>query len=243
VSDAGEHYRSLLAPVYAWSVGGFEVALERQRELLRAVQVGRGEGRRALDLGAGFGATAIALADLGWDVTAVDTSAELLRELDEHRGTLALRVEQADLVDFATVSDRRFDLVVCLGDTLTHLESVERVERFFDALAKRITPGGRLLLGFRDYASRTLTGSERFIFVRGDERRVLTCFLEAGPQHILVHDVLHERDGDAWRMRVSSYPKLRLAPDRIVSLLEARAFSIESRSVERGMTTLVAHRA
>lgn len=242
MSDAAEHYRNLLASVYSWSVGGFDAALERQRESLRAAQLGPGDGRSALDLGAGFGATAIALAELGWDVTAVDTSTELLRELEVHRGTRAVRVEPADLVDFARVCERSFDLVLCLGDTLTHLASFERVDELFRALATRIVPGGTLWLAFRDYVARTPEELERFILVRGDERRVLTCFLEPRGDLVVVHDILHELEGSTWRMRVSSYPKLRLAPERVAQQLEAHGFAIETRAVERGMTTLVAGR-
>ncbi|MCE9594092.1 MAG: class I SAM-dependent methyltransferase [Planctomycetes bacterium] len=242
MSDAAEHYRSLLASVYAWSVGGFDAALERQRESLRAANVGRGDGRSALDLGAGFGATAIALAELGWDVTAVDTSEALLCELESRRGKLPIRVERRDLVEFVAVSEKRFDLVLCLGDTLTHLASFELVDELFRALSAGLAPGGTLRLAFRDYVARTPEELERFILVRGDERRVLTCFLEPRGDRIVVHDLLHEFDGFAWRMQVSAYPKLRLAPDRVVAQLAAHGFALETRAVERGMTTLVARR-
>lgn len=238
LNDASEHYRSLLAPIYVWMVGGADAALERNREWVRGADWTPHGAARALDLGAGFGATSIALAERGWTVTAVDTSDELLAELVRLAGALPIRRERAELVEFATRCDARFELVVCLGDTLTHLASREQVVALFDALARLLVSGGRLVLSFRDYVTQPLEGVARFIPVRSDERRILTCFLETRDEHVLVHDVLHERADDGWRMRVSAYPKLRLAPDWIVGELGARAFALESRTLERGLVTL-----
>jgi hypothetical protein len=41
--------------------------------------------------------------------------------------------------------------------------------------------------------------------VRSDAGRILTCVLEYEDAHVVVHDLLHEFDGAAWRQRVSSY--------------------------------------
>lgn len=48
------------------------------------------------------------------------------------------------------------------------------------------------LLSFRDY-SVPLQDEKRFIPVRSDEGRILTCFLEYSEDSVLVHDILHER--------------------------------------------------
>jgi len=55
--------------------------------------------------------------------------------------------------------------------------------------------------------------------VRSDENRIHLCFLEEQPDHMLVYDIVHERDGAAWHMNVSSYPKLRLAPQAVAETL------------------------
>jgi 2-polyprenyl-3-methyl-5-hydroxy-6-metoxy-1,4-benzoquinol methylase len=238
MNDVGEHYRRLLAPIYVWMVGGAEAALERNRELVRAADLAPRGSARALDLGAGFGATSIALAERGWNVTAVDTSDELLAEFARLAGALPIRRERADLVEFAERARERFELVVCLGDTLTHLPSRERVLASFDAFARLVAPDGRLVLSFRDYVTKPLEGAERFIPVRSDDRRVFTCFLEIQGEHVIVHDVLYERGDDGWKLSVSDYPKLRLAPDWVVAELVARGFELEQRAFERGMLTL-----
>ena len=78
----------------------------------------------------------------------------------------------------------------------------------FTAAAATSVPGGLFVVTFRDYVSSPLKDDGRFILVRSDEIRILTCFLEYGEATVQVHDVLHERDGGSWRLRLSSCPKL-----------------------------------
>ena len=46
--------------------------------------------------------------------------------------------------------------------------------------------------------------------VKNDDSRILTCFLEYFPHHVMVHDILYEKQGGKWIQKVGSYPKLRL---------------------------------
>ena len=93
------HYDRHLGPIYGWMLGDFEVATEAARTELRAVGLSEGAGRVAVDLGAGPGVHAIALAEAGYTVTAIDTCAQLLEELRAHGG----------------------DRVRCVNDDLLHL--------------------------------------------------------------------------------------------------------------------------
>jgi tellurite methyltransferase len=67
---------------------------------------------RALDLACGPGRNAVYLARLGWQVTAVDSSAEALRILRRHSQDLAIEIHQADLElgQFAIAPDA-YDLI------------------------------------------------------------------------------------------------------------------------------------
>lgn len=87
-----------------------------------------------------------------------------------------------------------------------------------------------------------LVAEQRFIPVRSDEARILTCFLEYGPKTVLVHDVLHERAAQGWVTRVSAYQKLRLVPEEAVATLQANGFDVRREAGMRGMVRLVARR-
>ena len=120
------HYRDLLAPVYLWMAGGRDQALKQGESDLADVTLG---GGLAVDLGAGFGMHSIPLARAGWEVLALDQSSLLLRQLAELGVGLRITPVCGDLRDFTSHLDsRRPDLVLCMGDTLAHLEDHSEVK-------------------------------------------------------------------------------------------------------------------
>lgn len=232
------HYRSLLSPIYVWMCGGIDAALATG-----AADVGEfvpGSGL-AVDLGAGFGMHAIPLARAGYQVLAIDSSPELLGALRDGAVGLPVRMVGANLLDFTRYLDGEAALILCLGDTLTHLDQVAEVEQLFRDVSRSLRVGGRFVLTFRNY-SHLPGGNDRFISVRGDENRILTCFLEEQPEHVLVHDMLHEREGSTWRMRVGSYRKLRLPPAQVATMLSRCGLEPAIGPGSRGMVRIVARR-
>jgi hypothetical protein len=128
-----------------------------------------------------------------------------------------------------------------MGDTLTHLPDRQSVGRLFADVAGSLTNDGMFVVTFRDYST-PLVGPKRFIPVRSDSNRMLTCFLEYGDEVVMVHDILHEWDGLEWRQRVSAYPKLRLSREWVASALEATGLQIIREQGLAGMVRLVGKR-
>jgi hypothetical protein len=219
--------------------GGAEAALATGARDVAALVPGDGV---AVDLGAGFGMHAIPLARGGYDVVALDTSKALLDVLRVQGVGLPIRAVEADLLDFRRHVTSEASLIVCLGDTLTHLAEPADVSRLMYEIAASLSKGGRVLLTFRDY-TRPATGVARFIPVRSDAERIHTCFLEEQGERMLVHDIVHERDGSAWRMRVSHYPKLRLAPESVAAMLKQAGLTPTVEPGPRGMVAITATRA
>lgn len=235
------HYDGHLGPIYGWMLGDFEVAKEAARTELRAAGLAEGAGRVAVDLGAGPGAHAIALAEAGYTVTAIDTCAQLLEELRAHGGD-RVRCVNDDLLHLRRHCDGAMDVIVCMGDTLTHVASLQSVERLFEAISEALKPGGIFVATFRNYDARALEGVARFVPVRQDDRRILTCFLEYGETTVTVYDLLHERADAGWILRVSSYSKLRLSPEWARSTLNRLGLVATLEAGPHGMTRLVATR-
>jgi len=233
---AARHYQALLAPVYVWMCGGIETALAAGAADIAAFVPGRG---LAIDLGAGFGMHAIPLARSGYEVLAIDSSPELLDVLCDASAGLPIRPVTADLLDFTQYIDGEAELILCLGDTLTHLAQLEAVAQLFQKVARSLRVGGQFVLTFRDYSHPPI-GINRFIPVRSDENRILTCFLEELPEHMLVHDILHEREGPVWRMRIGSYRKLRLPPASVEAMLRKVGLEPSTAPGPRGMVKIVA---
>ncbi|WP_372526593.1 class I SAM-dependent methyltransferase [Piscinibacter sp.] len=241
MSTAEEHYERHLAPIYVWMAGGADVALQAGGAEIEALGLPRARGDFILDLGAGFGAHAIPLARSGARVTAIDSSAELARTLTALGGGLPVQVVNDDLLAFPSHMAEAPSAILCMGDTITHLPDFAAVECLVERAAIALAPGGMFVISLRDY-SVPLTGDERFIFVRSNETRLLTCFLDYEAELVRVHDILHERTANGWRSRVSHYPKLRLPPELLVSRLESHGFKVRREAGMHGMVRLVARR-
>jgi SAM-dependent methyltransferase len=244
-----DHYEKHLGPIYLWMAGGFEAALARSAAELDALhlpaRVGGAAGEvvaTAVDLGAGFGAHALDMAKRGYSVTAIDTCRALLDELRSRAGALPVHTVNADILDFPSIVRRPIDVLLCMGDTLTHLPDLSSVEALFAAAATALSADGVFLTTFRDYVSAPLRGDDRFILVRADEEQMLTCFLEYSDAAVTVYDVLHRREGGHWHLRVSSYPKLRLAPEWVTGQLQNRGLLVERSAAPGGMVRIVAKR-
>lgn len=239
-SDA--HYDELLGPVYAWMVGDVEAALEENRALFRRLGITPGVTGHAVDLGAGPGLQSIPLAEAGFSVLAVDTCGRLLAELEQRAGDLSVRIVQEDLACFREIIDGPVDAIVCMGDTLPHLGSHDQVEALTAAIPDALAADGVLVLTFRDYATVELRGTDRFITVRSDADRILTCFLEYGPEKVRVHDILQTRRGAEWTLEVGVYEKLRLDPGWVADLLSNAGLSVERIDCGAGLTGILARR-
>jgi SAM-dependent methyltransferase len=235
-----DHYSKLLAPIYLWMAGGAAPALAQGAAELSALGIQSTRDVAATDLGAGFGMHAIPLSRLGYAVTAIDSSALLLEQLQQLGGS-GIRTVQTDLLDFQGYLETPQSLILCMGDTLTHLSSVDEVELLCSRVAAALAAGGRFVTTFRDY-TRPAQAEARFIPVRSDADRIQTCFLEADGDRIFVHDIVHERQGDQWTMRVSRYPKLRLDPGHVVRLLAQNGLNVRREAGMRGMVRIVAAR-
>jgi SAM-dependent methyltransferase len=241
MTTVAEHYQTHLAPVYVWMAGGLDAAIARGAAEIDAILPNSLSGTTAVDLGAGFGMHAIPLARRGCSVLAIDTSSLLLDELAGRAVALPVRQVEDDLLSFQRHLDSRVDIILCMGDTLTHLPDQASVETLLALAAESLRPDGRFIATFRDYTS-PLAGTARFIPVRGDSDRILTCFLEYGADHVTVHDMLNERNGSSWRLKVSAYRKLRLSPEWVSAALGAAGFSVRTEPGLAGMTRIVATR-
>jgi SAM-dependent methyltransferase len=241
-----EHYANLLAPIYTWMVGGAEAAFALGQADLQAAGLTdldhpKKSAQLAIDLGAGFGMHAVPLARNGWQVLAIDSSQALLSELESYAQVLQMNTKCDDLLSFRKHlgAGQRAELILCMGDTLTHLKSLGDVKSLAQAVAATLAPQGQFIATFRDY-SKLPAGQARFIPVRSDDQRILTCFLEEHADHVEVHDVLHEKLQGKWVMKVSSYRKLRLDSAQLIQCFEQVGLKAKVEPALRGMLRLVA---
>jgi len=234
-----EHYDRLLADVYSWMYGGWDAALARYTEFFAVRGMAPRKSGRVVDLGAGCGFQAIPLARLKFEVTAIDLDRKLLAELQAHAGGEQIQTVCADLVEFRKHVREPLELVVCMVDTLLHLDSEDVVEALFNDVLAALEPGGTFIATFRDF-SVAAEDLDRFISVRNDERMIFTCFLEFEPATVKVHDLVYRRVDGRWDFAKSYYRKLRLSTAWVVSTLRAVGFERAETSLDRGLVVVTA---
>ena len=241
MATTAQHYEQHLGPLYVWMAGGCDAALQAGDAEIAALNLPLAHGDVVVDLGAGFGMHAIALAHRGARVIAIDSCLDLLRTLAELRGHLPIEAVRDDLLHFQRHTPRAPVAILCMGDTITHLPAIDAVDALIERVAAALTHGGSFVVSFRDYCV-PLVAEQRFIPVRSDATRVLTCFLEYDDEAVRVHDILHERSGDTWHTRVSHYSKLRLSPQYLLASLESNGFTARREAGINGMVRIVARR-
>lgn len=240
MSEVQAHYEDLLADCYSWMSGGLNQKIAQSRDFFQQAGIGPRLSGSALDLGCGSGFQTIALADLGFQVTAVDTSEKLLTELAAHAIGRSIFITNADMRDSQIYLDRApFEIVVCMGDSIVHLNSLAEVEQSMRSIAKSLEPDGHLIITFRDLTTERF-GADRAIPVRLDDNRLMATFLEYQPEHVVVNDMVFDRREGHWVMNKSSYRKLRLAPWRFAELLNQIGFRDVRQTIESGLVTTIA---
>jgi hypothetical protein len=180
------------------------------------------------------------LARRGFTVTAIARRETLVGELQGRAAGMPINTVAGDIRDFRKYVTKPVGIILCMGDTLTHLPARDSVEHLFADVAASLTPGGLFVATFRDYVSAPLQGERRFIPVRSDENRIMTCFLEYGEETVTVHDLLHERAHGRWEQRVSSYRKLRLQPEWVAAKLADRQLKVRTGAGPAGMALVAA---
>jgi 2-polyprenyl-3-methyl-5-hydroxy-6-metoxy-1,4-benzoquinol methylase len=99
---------------------------------------------RALDIGAGPGTQAVALAERGFDVTATDISADALEGTQRRADEAGVRVQS--VVDDVTQSRLRGAFQLALDRGCYHVLAPEQRPLYVQTLARLIVPSGYLLL-------------------------------------------------------------------------------------------------
>lgn len=234
-----EHYENHLAKFYSWMTGDFESNQNEFQNFLTDNNILPVSSKNAIDLGAGHGIQSVSLSKLGFSVTAVDFSKLLLEELKVNSAGRHIDILEGDIKNVKQFSDKRPELIICCGDTISHLENKNEIKNFLKDISDTLIKGGKALLSFRDY-SLALTGDDRFLQVKSDDSRILTCVLEYEIDYVRVTDLLYEKSDAGWNKKVSSYKKVRIKTAEITEQLESCNLKIQLNNIVKGMTTLLA---
>jgi SAM-dependent methyltransferase len=234
-----DHYDNFLAKYYSWMFGDFEAKVQENINFFKKHHILPAMSGRAVDLGCGSGFQSIALSGLGFSVLSIDQSSILLEELEQRRGLREIEIVRDDILCLRDHLSDQVDLITCMGDTLTHLDSLSKIEKLFRTVYMSLKAGGRLCLTFRDMTEE-LQGIDRIIPVRADDHLIMTCFLEYEGQYVNVHDIIYVRTQTGWELNKSFYKKIRVGVGWVKKELEKSGFHIVFEGTTKGFSAIVA---
>ena len=97
-------------------------------------------GKTVLDVGAATGNLTAYLLSQDYEVTAIDLSDRLIAKAAE-KGIVVQKLNMLNIDKLST-----FDNIVCIGNTLPHLDSKASVQLFLQKAYEQLTQGGKLIL-------------------------------------------------------------------------------------------------
>ncbi len=180
---------------------------------------------KALDVGCATGSLARALASDGWEVTGIDTDETMLAAARERAaGADRLRFIAGDMRRLETAFPAAsFDVVLCLGNTLVHLEDERAMGKFLGQARALLAPGGNLLIQIMNYDF-ILAGDLRpFPDVETASLVFRRSYARRDDGRLDFHISL--TDKQAGRTHVGEFPLYPLTHDALARLLEEAGFT------------------
>jgi glycine/sarcosine N-methyltransferase len=144
-----------LADDYHLIFENWESSIDRQAVVLSTIlekNCGITSAARILDCACGIGTQSLGLAKTGFQVNGSDFSQRSVERAQREaaKRKLDIQFSVACMLDLSAIATSSFDAVICMDNSLPHLES----EQIHDALLQirgRLRPGGTFMASIRDY--------------------------------------------------------------------------------------------
>ena len=183
---------------------------------------------RILDTACGTGQHAIALARRGYEVLGTDLSTAMIERARANAiaAGVAARFVVAAFGHLADLGET-FDILLCLGNSLPHLLSPERLDEALADFAAVLQPGGLLLLQDRNF-DRVWRQRERFMgpqsYQGQDGEWLFVRFYDFHQDTLTFNMVRLRRTEAGWAQDVQSTELRPLFHDDLAAALRAAGF-------------------
>ncbi len=145
-----------LASHYHLIFEDWNASIQRQAAVLGAIlerTCGSPDKTRVLDCACGIGTQALGLASLGFCVSGCDISSRAVERarLEATQRGLELQLSVANMLDLSCFDEAHFDAVICMDNSLPHLDSTEELAQAAKQIRKALRRNGVFMASIRDY--------------------------------------------------------------------------------------------
>lgn len=180
------------------------------------------KGNSVLDMGAGTGNMAIALAENGLNVTASEpeeTMAESIKKKAKSKGLL-LSVHTKAMEEINKFQEN-FDGILCIGNTLPHISDLEGVGNFLQKCYIKLNPNGIIILQQVNY-DRVLSKNDYSFPAIEKNDFTFTRHYEKKDEHLLFTSRL-TINGETTENTIPLYP---ITSQQLISILKKIGFQM-----------------
>jgi glycine/sarcosine N-methyltransferase len=115
-------------------------------------KLGNLSGKEILDIGCATGELAFNLTEKGAKVTGIDLNEELLNQAQSNKVQAGLQFQVGDMLELENdFQQNQFDSVLCFGNTLVHLQSIDLIEKMLKGVKSVLKSGGQFLMQILNY--------------------------------------------------------------------------------------------
>lgn len=179
------------------------------------------KGESLLDVGAGTGNMAIALAKEGLKVTALEPEQDMANDIVVKASTegvplevLAYSMEQIEQLSI------QYDGIYCVGNTLPHLQSIEDIQTFLEECSRKLKQGGKLVIQTVNFEKFFASSDFSFPLISKEEFTFHRKYEEQGEKVLFTATLT--MDGTSVS---NSIPLSPITSEMLVPLLEKAGFT------------------
>ncbi|MFA6505146.1 MAG: class I SAM-dependent methyltransferase [Treponemataceae bacterium] len=184
--------------------------MEELARRIRPADADKNQRTKVLDVGCATGSFALALMKKGMDVTGIDLNPSMIqsacRRNPEPRTNARFFLMNMMEVGSA-FSHGRFDIIVCLGNTLVHLDGPAQILSFLKQARDLLRPGGALVFQTVNYAKVLSENITRLPTIETTRSRFEREYRQRDDGRISFEATIFASNGQAvFRDRVALYP-------------------------------------
>lgn len=230
--DVAQTYDDL-ADYYHLIFENWELSVERQAAALSSIlqrKCGLTTTSTILDCACGIGTQSLGLAKLGFPVTGCDVSERAVERarLEASRRNLNIQFSVANMLNLKCLAHADFDAVICMDNSLPHLQSAEQLLQAAEQIRSRLRPGGFLMASIRDYdqltKERPTVQGPSFYTDHGRRRIVFQVWDWVDDRRYIFHLYITRELEEGWQTFHTTGVYRAIRRDELVAILSQARF-------------------